>query len=253
MVYRYGKQDGNTGTKRRVGRLTPVQDMYEGTPIWERTDPVTQAAIAGFDAGDFVAGNNGKWDAINMAAIGAKNRIYEENKNNAPPSSGGGNSNKALMGALTQYANNMGSNTGVDSINNLYNQLLTDTRSSGQSQQDSINTFYNKLFTDTSASGQSQQDSINSFYNQLLNDTKASGQSQEDAIKRLYGTLLGDTTDRGKSQQDAINQFYGGAETQLGGLNADALAMLQNQYNQISGEIGRTAAVGANNKGGLVR
>lgn len=244
MVYRYGKQDGNTGTKRRVGRLTPVQDMYEGTPIWERTDPVTQAAIAGFDAGDFVAGNNGKWDAINMAAIGAKNRIYEENKNNAPPSSGGGNSNKALMGALTQYANNMGSNTGVDSINNLYNQLLTDTRSSGQSQQDSINTFYNKLFTDTSASGQSQQDSINSFYNQLLNDTKASGQSQEDAIKRLYGTLLGDTTDRGKSQQDAINQFYGGAETQLGGLNADALAMLQNQYNQISGEIGTQSDAG---------
>ena len=131
-------------------------------------------------------------------------------------------SNAPMMSALTQYANNMGSNTGMDSINNLYNQLLTDTRSSGQSQQDSINTFYN----------------------QLVNDTKASGQSQEDAIKRLYGTLLGDTTARGKSQQDAINQFYGGAESQLTGLNADALAQLQSMYNQISGEIGTQSDAG---------
>ena len=131
-------------------------------------------------------------------------------------------SNAPMMSALTQYANNMGSNTGMDSINNLFSKLLTDTSAGGQSQQDSINTFYNKLFT----------------------DTKASGQSQEDAIKRLYGTLLGDTTARGKSQQDAINKFYGGAETQLGGLNADALAMLQNQYNQISGEIGTQSDTG---------
>jgi hypothetical protein len=220
-----GTQNSNTGTKRNVGkRLTPIQDLYGGTEIWNRTDPISRAAIAAWDAGDLVAGPNGKWDAINMAGIGARNAVYEATKNNAPPppAGGGGIDNKALMASLTQYANNMGSNTGMDSINNLYNQLLTDTRSSGQSQQDAINTFYNKLLT----------------------DTQSSGQSQEDAIKRLYGTLLGDTTARGKSQQDAINKFYGGAETQLGGLNADALAMLQNQYNQISGEIGTQSDAG---------
>jgi hypothetical protein len=108
--------------------------------------------------------------------------------------------NAPLMSALTQYANNMGSNTGMNSINDLYGQLLASTQSSGQSQQDSIG----------------------NLYNQLLADTRGSGQSQ----------------------QDAINKFYGGAESQLGGLNADALAMLQNQYNQISGEIGTQTEAG---------
>ena len=121
------------------------------------------------------------------------------------PSTGTGtgtttNKDAPLMSALTQYANNMGSNTGMNSINDLYGQLLASTQSSGQSQQDSIS----------------------NLYNQLLADTRGSGQSQ----------------------QDAINRFYGGAESQLGGLNADALAMLQNQYNQISGEIGTQTDAG---------
>ena len=130
---------------------------------------------------------------------------YKPPVGNKPVTSGSGGtmttqSNAPLMSALTQYANNMGSNTGMDSINNLFSKLLTDTSAGGQSQQNAINSF--------------------------------------------YGTLLGDTTARGKSQQDAINKFYGGAETQLGGLNADALAMLQNQYNQISGEIGTQSDAG---------
>jgi hypothetical protein len=65
-----------------------------------------------------------------------------------------------------------------------------------------------------------------------------------DSINSLFGKLLTDIGARGQSQQDAINQFYGGAETQLGGLNADALAMLQNQYNQVSGEIGTQSDAG---------
>jgi len=204
VVYRYGKQDSDTGSKRRVGRITPVQDMYEGTPIWKRTDPVTKAAISAWDAGQITPTNVGKWGGIFDATIGASNALYEDKKSNLPaaPSSGGAGvtSNKALMDALTQYANSMRSNTGMDSINDLYGKLLTSTQGSGQSQQDAINSLYGKLLTDT-------------------------------------GT-------RGQSQQDAINKFYGGAESQLGGLNADALAMLQNQYNQISGEIGTQTDAG---------
>jgi len=206
VVYRYGKQDSDTDAKRRVGRITPVQDMYEGTPIWKRTDPVTKAAISAWDAGQITPTNVGKWGGIFDATIGASNALYEDKKSNPPaaPSSGGGGSgvtsNKALIDALTQYANSMRSNTGMDSINDLYGKLLTSTQGSGQSQQDAINSLYGKLLTDT-------------------------------------GT-------RGQSQQDAINKFYGGAESQLGGLNADALAMLQNQYNQISGEIGTQTDAG---------
>jgi len=204
VVYRYGKQDSDTDAKRRVGRITPVQDMYEGTPIWKRTDPVTKAAISAWDAGQITPTNVGKWGGIFDATIGASNALYEDKKSNPPaaPSSGGAGvtSNKALIDALTQYANSMRSNTGMDSINDLYGKLLTSTQGSGQSQQDAINSLYGKLLTDT-------------------------------------GT-------RGQSQQDAINKFYGGAESQLGGLNADALAMLQNQYNQISGEIGTQTDAG---------
>ena len=108
--------------------------------------------------------------------------------------------NAPLMSALTQYANNMGSNTGMNSINDLYSQLLASTQSSGQSQQDSIS--------------------------------------------NLYGQLLTDTETRGQSQQDAINKFYGGAEAQLGGLNADALAMLERMYNQTAGEINTQSDAG---------
>jgi hypothetical protein len=226
VVYRYGKQDSDTGAKRRVGRITPVQDMYEGTPIWKRTDPVTKAAISAWDAGQITPTNVGKWGGIFDATIGASNALYEDKKSNPPaaPSSGGAGvtSNKALIDALTQYANSMRSNTGMDSINDLYGKLLTSTQGSGQSQQDSIS----------------------NLYKQLLTDTRGSGQSQQDAINSLYGKLLTDTGTRGQSQQDAINKFYGGAESQLGGLNADALAMLQNQYNQISGEIGTQTDAG---------
>ena len=41
-----------------------------------------------------------------------------------------------------------------------------------------------------------------------------------------------------------IDQFYGGAESQLTGLNSQALAMLQNMYNQTAGEIGTQADAG---------
>ena len=64
------------------------------------------------------------------------------------------------------------------------------------------------------------------------------------SINSLFGKLLTDIGSRGQSQQDAINQFYGGAETQLGGLNTDALNLLKQQYEQISGEIGTQAEAG---------
>lgn len=65
-----------------------------------------------------------------------------------------------------------------------------------------------------------------------------------DSINSLFGKLFTDVQGRGQSQQDAINQFYGGAESQLTGLNADALAQLQSMYNQVSGEIGTQSDAG---------
>jgi hypothetical protein len=64
------------------------------------------------------------------------------------------------------------------------------------------------------------------------------------AINAGYGQLSADAQARAKAQQDMIDQFYGGAETQLGGLNSQALAMLQNMYNQTAGEIGTQAEAG---------
>ena len=66
------------------------------------------------------------------------------------------------------------------------------------------------------------------------------------AINAGYGQLSADAQARAKAQQDAINQFYGGAESQLTGLNSQALAMLQNMYNQTAGEIGTQAEAGRN-------
>jgi hypothetical protein len=64
------------------------------------------------------------------------------------------------------------------------------------------------------------------------------------AINAGYGQLSADAQARAKAQQDMIDQFYGGAETQLGGLNSQALALLQNQYNQVAGEIGTQSDAG---------
>ena len=64
------------------------------------------------------------------------------------------------------------------------------------------------------------------------------------AINAGYGQLSADAQARAKSQQDMIDQFYGGAESQLTGLNSQALAMLQNMYNQTAGEIGTQADAG---------
>jgi len=70
------------------------------------------------------------------------------------------------------------------------------------------------------------------------------GSAVNPAINAGYGQLSTDAQARAKAQQDAIDQFYGGAETQLGGLNSQALAMLQNMYNQTTGEIGTQAEAG---------
>jgi hypothetical protein len=64
------------------------------------------------------------------------------------------------------------------------------------------------------------------------------------AINAGYGQLSADAQARAKTQQDMIDKFYGGAETQLGDLNSQALAMLQNMYNQTAGEIGTQAEAG---------
>lgn len=64
------------------------------------------------------------------------------------------------------------------------------------------------------------------------------------AINTGYNQLSADARARAQAQQDMINQFYGGAESQLGGLNSQALAQLQNMYNQTAGEIGTQADAG---------
>ena len=64
------------------------------------------------------------------------------------------------------------------------------------------------------------------------------------SINAGYGQLSADAQARAKAQQDMIDQFYGGAESQLTGLNSQALAMLQNMYNQTAGEIGTQADAG---------
>lgn len=74
--------------------------------------------------------------------------------------------------------------------------------------------------------------------------TGMNGSAVNPAINAGYGQLSTDAQARAKAQQDMIDQFYGGAETQLGDLNSQALAMLQNQYNQTSGEIGTQSDAG---------
>jgi hypothetical protein len=64
------------------------------------------------------------------------------------------------------------------------------------------------------------------------------------AINAGYGQLSTDAQARAKAQQDMIDQFYGGAETQLGGLNTNALNLLKQQYEQTSGEIDTQAEAG---------
>jgi hypothetical protein len=228
-----GKPPATTSPKKTTGSVQPdfsaaVQSVATPARVAADLSWMKDPAFAGFvqeGTAQGLAGNNLATWVKNRALAGADFSGFNQPK---PPTGGGGgtmstqNANAPLMSALTQYANNMGSNTGMNSINDLYGKLLASTQSSGQSQQDSIS----------------------NLYNQLLTDTRGSGQSQQDAIKNLYSQLLTDTGTRGQSQQDAINKFYGGAESQLGGLNADALAMLQNQYNQISGEIGTQTDAG---------
>ena len=74
--------------------------------------------------------------------------------------------------------------------------------------------------------------------------TNINSSANNPMINTGYGQLSADAQARAKAQQDMIDQFYGGAEAQLGGLNADALAMLERMYNQTAGEINTQSDAG---------
>lgn len=178
MVFRrYATQDDNTDGKRRVGRITPLQDMYGGTEIWKRTDPVTTSVIDAYNRGELPTGSGGKWDAINTGIIGLKNALYEDKKSKTPPpSGGGGNSNKALMDALTQYAKSirggdvddgsmMYANNMAD-INNLYGGLAESATARAGAQDKMISDFYGGAQANASQSNQDILSRIAGLYDQ---------------------------------------------------------------------------------------
>lgn len=74
--------------------------------------------------------------------------------------------------------------------------------------------------------------------------TNINSSANNPLINTGYGQLSADAQARAKAQQDMIDQFYGGAEAQLGGLNTDALAMLERMYNQTAGEINTQSDAG---------
>ena len=100
--------------------------------------------------------------------------------------------------------------------------------------------------TTSSGSGSGGNENTNDALMKALTQyaTGMQGSAVNPAINAGYGQLSTDAQARAKTQQDMIDQFYGGAETQLSGLNNQALAMLQNMYNQTSGEIGIQSEAG---------
>jgi len=101
------------------------------------------------------------------------------------------------------------------------------------------------LSTSNKGGGGSASKSNNALMQALTQyATGLNGSAVNPAINAGYGQLSADAQARAKAQQDMIDKFYGGAETQLGGLNSQALAMLQNMYNQTAGEIGTQADAG---------
>lgn len=199
MVNRYVTQDGNTDGKRTVGkRLTPVQDMYEGTPIWKRTDPYTTAVTNAFNAGEIPTNNTGKWGAITSGVTGLKNALYEDKKSNTlPPSSGGGNSNKALMDALTQYAKSIrGEN--VDDGSMMYANNMTD-----------INNLYGGLADSATARAAAQEKMISDFYGGAQANASQSNQDILSRIAGLYDQSSGEVgrqTAEGRTTIDETTQ-----------------------------------------------
>jgi hypothetical protein len=190
-----GTQNSNTGTKRTVGkRLTPIQDLYEGTPIWKRTDPITQAAISAWDAGEITPTNVGKWGGIFDATIGANNAAYEAKKNNAPPASGGGGTdNKALMAALTQYAKSLRDGTEDDGM--MYANNMTD-----------INNLYGGLADSATARAAAQEKMISDFYGGAQANANQSNQDILSRIAGLYDQSAGEVGRQTSEGQATIDQ-----------------------------------------------
>jgi hypothetical protein len=199
VTRRYTTQGDNTDGKRTVGkRLTPEQDLYDGTAIWKRTDPATTAAVGAFNAGNIPTNNTGKWGAINSAVIGLNNALYEDKKSNTPPpSSGGGNSNKALMDALTQYAKSIrGGN--VDDGSMMYANNMTD-----------INNLYGGLADSATARAAAQEKMISDFYGGAQANASQSNQDILSRIAGLYDQSSGEVgrqTAEGRTTIDETTQ-----------------------------------------------
>lgn len=195
VIRRYATQGDTTDGKRQVGnRITPQQDMYGGVEPWKSKDPFTLAAIEAFNAGNIPTGNSGKWGAITMAGIGARNAVYEDKKNNAPvPSSSGGNKNKALMDALTQYAKSL--RGGTEGNGMMYANNITD-----------INKMYGGLADSATARAAAQEKMISDFYGGAQANASQSNQDILSRIAALYDQSSGEVGRQTAEGQATIDQ-----------------------------------------------
>jgi hypothetical protein len=140
-IRRYASQGDTNDKKINVGRrITPLEDMYEGTELWNRTDPITTAVIDAYNRGELPTGSGGKWDAINTGIIGLKNAVYEDKKSNPPPPPSGGNKNQGLINALIGYTKNIGDNSGpMGQLQNIYDRLIAEIGTQSKTGRADIN------------------------------------------------------------------------------------------------------------------
>jgi len=191
-----------------------------------------------------------------MSTADAMERKRTVGKTNPPPKNGAG-------GFALPFAdlNDPTKNVGLGAVNpNInWNDIYNASKASGGSASDIFYRSLGGLFSGNSTTtppannintgtgtGTGVKKDKNSDLMAALKQyaTGINGSAVNPAINAGYGQLSTDAQARAKAQQDMINQFYGGAQTQLGDLNSQAMAMLQNQYNQTSGEIGTQSDAG---------
>lgn len=207
-----GQSPAPTGTTRVMPRdnFTKVMDEYgQPTPIWQWSDPATQAAMAAFDAGEVTASGTGKYSDI----ADVQRAIMLSNAANArttPPTTtggsgggaGGGAGTRNLLSAIQQYSTMIPDNTGMiqSSYDDLMRQITDRT-----SQQDAL---INSLFGEqTSQLERSNADMLSQLANMY---TQATGEVDRQTAEGRQ--TIDDTTQRALEALQAQQNPYAGLQ-----------------------------------------
>lgn len=183
--------------------FTKVMDEYgQATPIWQWSDPATQAAMAAFDAGEVTPSGLGKYSDIAdvQRSIFGSNADFARNPMPKPKTDGNGYGN--LLSAIGQMSSTLPDNTGM--IQSGYADLMKQITDRNSQQDELINSLFGQQ---TSQLEQSNTDMLAQLANMY---TQATGEVDRQTAEGRQ--TIDDTTQRALEALQAQQNPYAGLQ-----------------------------------------